>query len=568
MHAAAVTPSVRGSRGFRGGIDNRREPRRPLERNDDLKKGHWESRAQRSRSPRSKGTARRSSSSDRKHVRFSRFSDEGQAHFEQPKTSAVIEKPTAFAPQMTRSWQQPPVKFSPPPRFPPSDFNTEHFRGAEKSYAAPSKQSWGKEVMVVMDEQDEEDFGLPVNSTKGVVGQSVATARSVLQPGNTASVGAPSPVPVATSLDDGKDGVQGPTIPEFNPETSNLSSQEWIKLIEIKASERDWKPDEKLYVLSSRLAGYARQWYLNTGIKCKNWNELKTAFFVAFPSENDYYMLLKKMFLRVKEDRESITSYFHHKVALLNACDIYSRKAVSCIVGGLPNTKMKDDAKLQNFDDPDLLYQYLRTYSEPVVNHEEPKIDTKNSKSNAKKLNTTSTCSLCKKRGHTAAECDLNSNFDRLEREARRFSELASKGLVTNNNVMHGSLSQTPTFSKYFTDVAINGIPLRGYVDTSSLASTIREENASYLKLPVFKLKSSVLGFSGLPITTSGIIEVPICIDRAIANVKLHVVPNYVQVIPIVIGQNFLGQSHIVLMEEGDKVRFYQDDGGRSRFDF
>ncbi|KAK5642238.1 hypothetical protein RI129_008405 [Pyrocoelia pectoralis] len=577
LRAEVTSSTIRSSGSLRGGLNNsRRDSRKSLDHNV-AKKDHWDSRIRRtsrSRSPRPKVNTRRSTSSDRKRVRFSRFSDEVQTSYERPKpaitSTTPIEKPSVFPPEISRQWQQEPVKFSPPP-FTTTNFgNQQDFRSRENIFnSSTSKQVWGNKPVMVIEDDADEDFGLSVNSTKGVLGHSKTTPRSSNQTGNATSIRTKSPIPTM-ELEEEKDDIHGPTIPEFNPETSNLSSQEWIKLIETKAKERDWKPDEKLYVLSSRLAGFARQWYLNTGIKCKSWMDLKTAFFIAFPSENDYYMLLKKMFVRVKEDRETITSYFHHKVALLNACDIYNRKAVSCIVGGLPNTKLKEAAKLENFDDPDLLYQYLRSYSEPTLNvaKKEKMVDTKITKPPAK-ITTNSICYTCNKRGHLASECDLNNKLDRLEREAGRFAELASKGLVTSNNVMHGTLSQTRTFSKYFTDVAINGIPLRGYVDQRSLASTIREENASYLKLQVHKLKSTVLGFSGQPVNTSGIVEVPICIDRAIATIKLHVVPNYVQVVPIIVGQNFIGQQHIVFMEDGEKVRFYQEmDGGHSRFDF
>lgn len=573
LRAEVTSSTMRSSGSLREGLgDSRRDSRKLLDHNE-LKKDHWESRIRRSsRSPRPKGNPRRSTSSDRKRVRFSRFSDEVQTSYDRPKPTmtgtTAIEKPSAFPPDISRQWQQAPVKFSPPPFS--TDFNNPDFRRPDTMFnSSTSKQMWSNKSIMVIDDDADDDFGLSVNSTKGVLGLSKTAPRSSNQTGNVAtSIRTKSPMPEMELLGEGKDDIHGPTIPEFNPETSNLSSQDWIKLIETKAKERDWKPDEKLYVLSSRLAGFARQWYLNNGIKCRSWMDLKTAFFIAFPSENDYYMLLKKMFVRVKEDGESITSYFHHKVALLNACDIYNRKAVSCIVGGLPSTKMKEDAKLENFDDPDLLYQYLRAYSEPTLNIEKKgkNVDAKVAKP-ATKMTTNSICYTCNKRGHLAAEC--NNKLDRLEREAGRFAELASKGLVSSNNVMHGTLSQTRTFGKFFTDVAINGIPLRGYVDQRSLASTIREENASYLKLQVHKLKSTVLGFSGQPVTTSGIVEVPICIDRAIATIKLHVVPNYVQVVPIIVGQNFIGQSHIVCMEDGDKVRFYQEmDGGHSRFDF
>ncbi|KAF2903588.1 hypothetical protein ILUMI_02608 [Ignelater luminosus] len=346
-----------------------------------------------------------------------------------------------------------------------------------------------------------------------------------------------------------------PLIPEFNPELSRLSSYEWIRLVEDTAKQYEWQKDEKQYIMASRLAGYARQWYLTAGVRYKTWNDLKFAFLQAFPTEMSYFNLLQKMIARVKEDTESMTSYFHHKVALLNACEIQGRKAVSCIIGGLQNKSVQMKAKAQNFEDPDELYLFLRSNDAESL-----PVEVKNEKDKPPIIN--KKCFICKEVGHIKSQCPNRPKGERDPREDKKEPSMFNK-------VMHGSLSRAPTFHKYFTEININGITLKAYVDQTSECTTIRQATANHLKLPVKKDYKVIRGFAGNSFSSIGIVEVPLCIDRAIANVQLCVIPDHLQAIPVIVGQNFTEQSHIVIMKDGEKVRFYQRmDNGKTNFDF
>ncbi|KAF5299883.1 hypothetical protein FQA39_LY11420 [Lamprigera yunnana] len=531
-------------------------PLHPERSREDAKRDRWEMERPRPRV--------RSRSPRRLPVRSS--SREKRPRYEPPelvpptKRSRSNERKYISGPT-SRSWNREDeraLKFSPPIKFSPIRF--QEYNRDTASFIPPNEH-WNPDL--VHNPEEVAHNYPPVNYTSPV-------ANNYLENQNISgdNLGVQEPNnPNLLQIDPKGDGNES-TIPDFNPESSKLSATEWIKLIETIAIERDWKPDEKLYVLTSRLAGYARQWYLNTGLKCKNWIDLKQSFVSAFPSENDYYYLLSKMVSKKKEERESLTTYFHHKVALLNACDIYGRKAVSCIVGGLPNGTLKDNCKWQNFDDPDLLYQYLRSYSE---NPNEPpkKIAVeKRPKSTPKKATTNQICYYCKKKGHLVVNCELKFK----QRGSQPFAELPPKEESRSNpnsGPQRGSLSQKPLYNKYFTDVAINGIPIKGYVDQASECTTIREETAHFLKLPYNKLYKTVKGFGGHSVSVIGVVETSICVDRAMGNVKLYIVSDLAQVIPIIVGQSFTEQSHVVVMKDGDKVRYYQRmDNGQTNFDF
>lgn len=519
--------------------------KRPRER-EEPKRERWEGERTRPRGRSPRRLNQRRSNSLEKRGRFD------PPEFTQPKRNRSNERSKYIEyPSLNQSWSRNDErlsKFSPPTRYSPSRFPEFSNEGTVN---LNSNHRWSSN-----DIQNTENFP-DVSYTPAVFPENEnVVATTIIQP-----------PPVVISDEDFRTTEpkkeEQSTIPEFNPETSKLNSQEWIKLIETTAEERDWKPDEKLYVLTSRLAGYARQWHLNTGIKCKNWADLKQAFFTAFPSENDYYQLLKKMMARTKEERESLTSYFHHKVALLNACDIYGRKAVSCIVGGLPNNSLKEDCKWQNFDDPDLLYQFLRSYSESSPETSKRKaVDDK--KASGKKVTTNQVCFYCKKKGHLVVNCEL-----KLKHISSQPYPEVSKPRNSSNNLPLMNLSHKPTYNKYFTEVVINGIPVKGYIDQGSECTTIREENAHFLKLSFTKQYKMVKGFGGQAVSVIGVADIPICVDRAMANVKLYVVSNHSQAIPVIVGQSFTEQPHVVVMKDGDKVRFYQRmDTGQANFDF
>lgn len=67
-----------------------------------------------------------------------------------------------------------------------------------------------------------------------------------------------------------------------------------------------------------------------------SWGEWKANLRRAFPRHHDYVDLLAEMLARIKMADETMTHYYHDKMAILERCELGGEKALSCLIEGLP----------------------------------------------------------------------------------------------------------------------------------------------------------------------------------------------------------------------------------------
>lgn len=329
------------------------------------------------------------------------------------------------------------------------------------------------------------------------------------------------------------------TIPEFDPDNSQLTARDWIRVVDAVAHKKKWTKEEKKYHMSQKLVGVGRQWYLATTKVEYTWSALKQQFISAFPSDMDYYTLLQNMFERKKKVEESYASYFTQKVGLLENCGITGAKAVSCIIGGLPTSKIKESAFRQYFRTVDALYEFLRE-SEKQENSTKTVVQVEKKEKNAKSF------------GFSPRDNNVRKN---------------NKKTITSppaGKVMFGALGKVQTLDKYFVDVQINGTLFRGYIDFKSSVCTIREETAKFAGLDYQRCYESVIGFNGYSVSTVGQVKAAIAIDQGLAIVDVYICPDHIQAIPVVVGQNFLRRADILVMQDNKSISIYQQGDNAS----
>lgn len=321
------------------------------------------------------------------------------------------------------------------------------------------------------------------------------------------------------------------TIPEFDPENSQLTARDWIRLVDIIAQKKKWSVEEKKYHMSQKLVGVGRQWYLATTKVDSSWSALKQQFIAAFPSDMDFYTLLHNMFERKKKKEESYASYFTQKVGLLENCGITGAKAVSCIIGGLPPSKIKESAFRHYFRTIDALYEFLHEDEKQEIHKPDEVVVQKKEK---------------------APKCYGCGERDHLKKHCRKISG------VPFEKVMFGALGKVQTIDRYFVDVQVNGTLFRGYIDFKSAVCTIREETAKFAGLDYQRCYESVMGFNGYSISTVGQVKAAIAIDQGLAIVDVYICPDHIQAIPVVVGQNFLRRPDILVMQDNKSINIYQ----------
>ena len=55
-------------------------------------------------------------------------------------------------------------------------------------------------------------------------------------------------------------------------------------------------------------------------------------------------------------------TYFHHKVALVNVCDVYGANTVQCVTHGIKDDAIQAGIRAVNFENPDQLRLFLAKY--------------------------------------------------------------------------------------------------------------------------------------------------------------------------------------------------------------
>lgn len=299
-------------------------------------------------------------------------------------------------------------------------------------------------------------------------------------------------------------------IPEFDPDKGNIDVYDWLNLFNEVSFNRNWSLQDKKFHFANKLAGSARRWFLNGKMVEEKWGTITRQFKKAFPSEMHFYEQLTTMMNRVKAENETISNYFYHKIALINDCGFSGVKAVSCLIGGLPNYKVRSLASGQGCRTPEDLYTFLCKY-EGVDEDKD--------------------CALCKNGRH----CGHKSKKDRT---------------MLNQQ---GEMYQVVLVNKYVVDVFINGSKLNAYVSMDSNYVTIREEDAYHLKIKVDTSHRMLKYFGRHAIKASGIATVRLRVDNAVVDIDVYIVSNSLQVIPVVIGRAF---SH------SPSVKYKIDDEG------
>ncbi|KAJ8914362.1 hypothetical protein NQ315_011350 [Exocentrus adspersus] len=159
----------------------------------------------------------------------------------------------------------------------------------------------------------------------------------------------------------------------------------------------------------------AEVWYKSLRTVKFTWNEWKQQLESNFPSKRDYYSDLLVMIDRKKLQNESYTTYYFHKLALLNCCKISGPEAVSCIIGGINDNVVKTGATAGNHQTPESLYGYLTSLNpQPgtsrLGDHAFKHFQRSNKQlygghKNMTQAKKTLTCFVCHKDGHVSKFC-------------------------------------------------------------------------------------------------------------------------------------------------------------------
>ncbi|XP_072933725.1 uncharacterized protein [Epargyreus clarus] len=213
-------------------------------------------------------------------------------------------------------------------------------------------------------------------------------------------------------------------IPKFRPEDSNSNVIAWLHKIDQLGDVYGWDPIDRTFIMQLRLRGSAREWYDDLENYDLTWDEWKQMLRTAFPRSTDYADKLERMLARTKEDKETMTKYYHEKLSLLKKCDITGEDAISCIIRGLPS-ELIANAKAYSCETPEQLYYgYLSSLEnyKRVEPYTSRKSVWRRGASNSTPTSTTTQqllskiCYMCRRPGHEARDCRQKERCDNCRR--------------------------------------------------------------------------------------------------------------------------------------------------------
>ncbi|KAG5896062.1 hypothetical protein JTB14_011057 [Gonioctena quinquepunctata] len=147
---------------------------------------------------------------------------------------------------------------------------------------------------------------------------------------------------------------------ELIPRNTNFTTSMWLNKINEECLERDYDEKTCIKFVESKMTGLIKAWYKTLDPHDYTWPELKMIITKTFPDNVEFVSTLRMLLNRDKRQDETMTQYYFSKMYLLEACKVSGVNAVSCLIDGLVEPYLQQEAKAYNFLTPETLYsQYL-----------------------------------------------------------------------------------------------------------------------------------------------------------------------------------------------------------------
>lgn len=149
-------------------------------------------------------------------------------------------------------------------------------------------------------------------------------------------------------------------VPDFDPLRKEQSIEMWLNKVNECRVIYGWSDKQLMHFALPKLRGYAKRWYEGLPSVLFSWQEWEEKLLNAFPSEENYGLMLTDMLAKRARIGDSLEEYYYEKLALVNRCGITGMRAVECILHGIDERSVRMGAEAVQYDDPRELLVYLR----------------------------------------------------------------------------------------------------------------------------------------------------------------------------------------------------------------
>lgn len=365
-------------------------------------------------------------------------------------------------------------------------------------------------------------------------------------------------------------------LPNFDPSTKGQRIDIWLKKVNECAKVYGWDERTTVHFAMQKLQGLAKVWYEGLNTILYSWIEWQDKLRSAFPCDQNYGQTLEDMLKRKSKYTEPIETYYYEKLALLNQCDISGKRAVECIIHGIVDRTIKSSAIALCCSQPDQLLQFLMSNKEPL--HVE-RTHFKNKSGNDFHINSQSYlrgsssrstkptgvvyCFNCNERGHPYLRCTkplikcskcnkIGHTIDKCNSKLDTIPEVQPRKTMC--------ITQNSQGSKYTKKVRVNDVEVDAFIDFGSEVTLVQRSLVCHLGLFPDNYPSILKGFGNNTVQSLGSLLLDVTVDGVLAKVSCRVVDDQLLEKPILIGQSYTEQPHIVVFKTSNVLRFDQVD--------
>ena len=164
----------------------------------------------------------------------------------------------------------------------------------------------------------------------------------------------------STSSRDGPVGSRagGDILEPFDPDDEDPNVDSWLNKLDQLGKVHVWSEYERSCFMQAKLRGAAKKWFLRLDEYDHSWSRWKECLRHAFPRQHDYAAMVEELVARRKLPGETMTAYFHAKLAMSERCGMKGERAISFIIGGLP-LELQANARAFKCSNPQDLYSWL-----------------------------------------------------------------------------------------------------------------------------------------------------------------------------------------------------------------
>lgn len=357
------------------------------------------------------------------------------------------------------------------------------------------------------------------------------------------------------------------TLPEFDPGSlTGLTAVQWVKKVESLANIYRWDRPTLLCYAVGKLKGAANFWLQGIEGEINDWESFKAKLLKGFPSYVDDADIHFRLSTKKKKQSDSYESFIYEMKAIASRGSISNQALLKYIINGIDDKELAKLLAVQQFADAHELLTRIMQYEATFRGNKKKD----NTVPNQTVPNTNKTvlnpikCFNCGEEGHKSLNCKNKHKGAKCfacNEYGHKSTECPKKNKQnTNNNAQSVLLTETKINGSCNKQVTVQNVKMNALIDTGSAVNLIKNE--CFLKISVSRLQAPtavLFGAGNHQLDTLGKFEAHVDIDDSSFYTIIHVVPDHVIPIDVVIGNELLDNAELIKTREIFKIRKLQD---------